>query len=547
MKKSLALALATGLVFSSGLPGVNAMSDDALQQKAMDKMEIVQKNFDKNDKVPSFLSGKLSEKSYNTEKEIKTYLKENSDLFKLNPKTDLTLLDVKTDELGMKHYEYIQSVKGVPVEGAKFIVHTDKEGKVTAVNGTVHPTASADVKTTSPKLSKQDAIEKAWDSIDLTKAETNNNGESGEAPSFVKNSDMLETAEKGKLVVHEKNGKFSLAYKVELQFIDPYPANWQIFVDARDGSIVEAYNAVTASATSGYGYGVNGGYKALNTYYSSGTYYLYDVTKPMSGVIRTTTAKNGTSIPGWYSVDSNNAWTAYSQGADVDAHYNAGKVYDYYYNTHNRNSYDNSGSTLTSTVHYGSNYNNAFWNGSQMVYGDGDGSTFAPLSGALDVVAHELTHAVTERTAGLQYQYQSGALNESMSDVFGYFLDSGDWLMGEDVYTPGVGGDALRSLSNPEAYGQPSHMNDYVNTSSDNGGVHTNSGIPNKAGYLTISSIGKSAAEKIYYRALTVYLTPTSDFSDARAALLQSAADYYGSGSSTYNAVANAWNQVGVY
>lgn len=131
-----------------------------------------------------------------------------------------------------------------------------------------------------------------------------------------------------------------------------------------------------------------------------------------------------------------------------------------------------------------------------MVYGDGDGTTFTSLSGALDVVAHELTHAVTERTAGLQYQNQSGALNESFSDVFGYFLDPTDYLLGEDIYTPGVSGDALRSLSNPTQYGQPAHMSNYVNTTSDNGGVHTNSGIPNKAAYNTISSIGKAKAEK---------------------------------------------------
>ena len=118
--------------------------------------------------------------------------------------------------------------------------------------------------------------------------------------------------------------------------------------------------------------------------------------------------------------------------------------------------------------------------------------------------------------------------------------------MGEDVYTPNKAGDALRSLSNPGLYGQPSTMSGYVNTTSDNGGVHTNSGIPNKAAYLTISSLGTAVAEKIYYRALTVYLTPTSNFSGARAALLAAAADLYGSTSTQYNAVKSAWTQVGV-
>lgn len=150
----------------------------------------------------------------------------------------------------------------------------------------------------------------------------------------------------------------------------------------------------------------------------------------------------------------------------------------------------------------------------------------------------------------LRYVNQSGALNESFSDVFGYFVDPTNWDLGEAVYTPGISGDALRSLSNPEKYGQPSHMRDYqylpATEEGDNGGVHINSGIPNKAAYLTINAIGKEKAEKIYYRALTTYLTPTSDFKQARTALLQSAADYDGYGSATYKAVENAWNQVGV-
>ncbi len=191
-----------------------------------------------------------------------------------------------------------------------------------------------------------------------------------------------------------------------------------------------------------------------------------------------------------------------------------------------------------------------FGMGDEMIYGDGDGYEFIPLSGSLDVVAHELTHAVTQYSADLQYVNQSGALNESFSDVFGYFVDPNNWDLGEAVYTPRVAGDALRSLSDPEKYGQPAHMKDYQflppTEEGDNGGVHINSGIPNKAAYLTINAIGKEKAEKIYYRALTTYLTPTSNFKQARATLLQSATDYDGYDSATYKAVENAWNQVGI-
>jgi bacillolysin len=544
-KKLVGIVLGTSLVFGSTLSGTSAFASQP-SDSLLSKMELQQKVMKKEKNSPMFLSGKLSKDKVKNEKSVKEFLKANKELFEVNPHTDLTLLGKTTDELGITHYKFSQSVKGVPVDGAIFVVHANKDNEVIAATGQLYKEATKQVKNTKAKVNQQKAIDLAWEHINLSEKDTavssSDEPSLGAAKDSVKNTNV-----KKELVVHEMGGEFNLAYKVQLQFIQPYGANWKIFVDADDGKILESYNAVADAATSGYGYGVLGDYKQLNTYSSNGTYYLFDTTKPMNGVIETRTANNRSSLPGSYSVDSNNAWTSSSQGAEVDAHANAEKVYDYYLNTHNRNSFDNNGASLVSTVHYGYNYNNAFWNGSQMVYGDGDGSSFTSLSGALDVVAHELTHAVTERTAGLQYQYQSGALNESFSDVFGYFLDSGDYLMGEDVYTPGVSGDALRSLSNPSRYGQPEHMNDYVNTSADNGGVHTNSGIPNKAAYHTISSIGKTKAEKIYYRALTVYLTPTSNFSYARAALLQSAADLYGNGSSTYNAVKSAWDAVGVY
>ncbi|NHC39028.1 peptidase M4 family protein [Bacillus sp. MM2020_1] len=542
MKKRTSLVLALGLTMGSVLPITAAAKtvpyNVTVKKDAAQFGKDAKVNWKKGQIVPSFVHGKLSTKVYKDKDAIKQFLKENKSLYQLDTDKDLTLLDVQTDELGSTHYNFVQSIQGIPVDGAKFKVHTDKDGIVTAVNGDVFPEASSYFKgALKAQLSKDAALDQSWKSIKLTKAETLTNAEAG--PTGKKIEDTVEKAE---LVVYKNGNQFNLAYKTNLQFIQPYPANWVVYVDAVNGNILNSYNAVA----DGTGVGVLGDTKTLNTYYSSGTYYLYDTTKPMTGVIETLTAVNRTRLPGNYSVDPDNNFNATSQRADVDAHYYAGVVYDYYKNTFNRNSFDNNGATLRSTVHYGRNYNNAFWNGAQMVYGDGDGTTFRSLSGALDVVAHELTHAVTERTAGLEYQYQSGALNESISDTFGVFLDKEDYLVGEDVYTPNKAGDALRSLSNPELYGQPSTMSAYVNTTSDNGGVHTNSGIPNKAAYLTISSLGTAVAEKIYYRALTVYLTPTSNFSGARAALLAAAADLYGSTSTQYNAVKSAWTQVGV-
>jgi len=555
MKKSVVTLLATGMVL--GAPFSNAFAEEqASQQKALDKMEVVQKTWNDEKGNPAFLSGELSDKKVESEKAVKAFLEENKELFKINPQTDLTLKEVKSDDLGMKHYVYNQSINKVPVDGAKFIVHTNRDGKVTTVNGDVHPSATEQLKeNTKAKITKESALSNAWKHINLVKKDTlvETNG----APLEQMKENAKSTNENADLVVYEKDGNYYLTYKVQLQFIKPYGANWKIYVNAEDGTIVDSYNAVTDADTSqkGYGNGVLGDRKNLNTTYGSqyGQYYLKDTTKPMNGgVIETFTVNHSTedNPKNYYLFDNDNAWVDKDQAPAVDAHVYAGKVYDYYKNVHNRNSFDGNGKTIRSAVHYGNNYNNAYWNGQQMIYGDGDGVEFAPLSGSLDIVAHELTHAVTEYSADLRYISQSGALNESFSDVFGYFVDPANWDLGEAVYTPGVKGDALRSLSNPEKHDQPAHMRDYqylpATEEGDNGGVHTNSGIPNKAAYLTINAIGKEKAEKIYYRALTTYLTPTSDFSKARAALLQSVADYDGVNSATYRAVQKAWNDVGV-
>jgi hypothetical protein len=300
--------------------------------------------------------------------------------------------------------------------------------------------------------------------------------------------------------------------------------------------------------------GVNGQTRNLNLDYSNSKYSLTDLTK--GATIYTYTMNNSTNdanLPGTLVTDTDTNFNSVVQGAAVDAHYNLGLVYEYYKNNFNRNSYDNAGAALKSAVHYGSSYNNAYWDGVEMVYGDGDGTTFKALSAALDVVGHEYTHAVTEKTANLEYRSQSGALNESMSDIFGYLIEGvvSDYQMGEDCYTPNTPGDALRDLRTPTLYDQPDNMSGYVTLpeteNGDWGGVHTNSGITNKAFYLLASTINdNSKTSKIYYRALTTYLTPTSQFADARTSLLQSATDLYAANGSEYNAIASAFTQVGI-
>ncbi|PMB14505.1 peptidase M4 family protein [Fischerella thermalis CCMEE 5282] len=250
-----------------------------------------------------------------------------------------------------------------------------------------------------------------------------------------------------------------------------------------------------------------------------------------------------------------------------EAYDGAGATYDLYYEVFERNSIDDKGLRLDSTVHYGLKYDNAFWNGDQMVYGDGDGEIFQRFTKCIDVIAHELTHGVTQYEAGLQYYGESGAINESFSDVFGSLVkqwvkkqtaQEADWIIGEGIFTDKVNGVGIRSMKAPgTAYDdpvlgkdpQPAHMNDKYTGFEDNGGVHINSGIPNYAFYLAATEIGGYAWEKagkIWYIALRDRLRTRTNFKRAANIIIQVAGELYGQGSQEQNAVQNAWQKVGV-
>lgn len=245
-----------------------------------------------------------------------------------------------------------------------------------------------------------------------------------------------------------------------------------------------------------------------------------------------------------------------------------GATFDFFWDAFGRTSLDGAGGSLLATVHYGQDYDNAFWNGERMVFGDGDGEVFSGFTGSLTVIAHELAHGVIEDEGGLDYRGQSGALNESIADVFGSLAeqhargqtaDQASWLIGEGIFTDAVQGRALRSLAAPgTAYDddvlgrdpQPAHMRDYVETNDDNGGVHINSGIPNHAFYLVATALGGHAWERaglIWYRAITTGdLHSSADFAAFAQATLAAAAAEYGEESEEVAAVRAAWTDVGV-
>ena len=550
-KKILSLALTLGMVMSTGSNGmaapVKSPATPNLKQQILEEMynisgENLKAYFDEAEgKV--FLSGNLSLKKVTSTNDLLNFIKENEALFDISNLTDnFKIVKVQKDNIGYTHVSIAQLIDGLPIKDKQIMIHYNNDGTIKNVTADVEKNITTITTLGNKELSEEDAISIAENEFTYTK---------------------LAYEPKVETLAYLKDGKAYKAYKVNIKFYEPKITNCDVYVEATSGTILEKEDKIRYDGpTTGTGTAVDGTTKSLNLYLSGSTYQMKDTTKPMTGQIITYTANNAETEPGSIVTNSSSNFNTTSLKAAVSAHYYAGVVYDFYKNLFSRNSLDNAGMGITSTVHYGSSYDNAFWDGTQMVYGDGDGSEFTYFSGDLDVVGHEMTHGVTENTANLNYSNQSGALNESMSDILGVLIEtydkynvknggawnfnSADWVVGDDIYTPGTPGDALRSLANPTLYDQPDNMSNYYNTSSDNGGVHTNSGIPNKAGYLIAQAIGCAETAQIYYRALTNYMTTTTDFLGARNALTQAATDLYGASSQEVTAVSSAYDAIGV-
>lgn len=526
-----------------------------MQTLKNDSKEKIKIKFSGDNGTPTFLKGTFS----NTSKADKMtsaieFIGKYKELFKLSePSSELKLHSLKKDKLGMTHLKLDLFYKEIPVWASQLIVHFDKNSNIYMVNGRYEPTPTIDV---IPTISKEIAIAKAKE--DLKHA-----GDFLEAPTC-------------KLTIYHDNGQYFLAWQVTLKTDFPQ-GDWEYFIDAKNSGVIFKYDNIKYDGgTNGTGILVNGDTVNLSIYEASGNYYLADVSKLMwQGVLpnKDTLRKNYTNgtISTW---DCHNKWRTDSATlivdpngdknfndnsrlpAGVSAQYNMDSIYNYYYNTFGRNSWNDSGASLVSVVHYLNKYNNASWNGRYMVFGDGDDSLLSCLAGALDVAAHEMTHAVTQSTADLIYLGQHGALNEAFSDLFGCLIDREDWLTGEDCYTPGIPGDALRDITNPHNGGAgtrplPAHMREYIyypkTSNTDNGGVHYNMLIPAHAGYLMSNLITKDTTEQLWYRALTTYLVQSSYFIDLRYSLIQSAIDLYPSVSLNIESVINAaFDSVGI-
>jgi len=465
--------------------------------------------------VPTFVVGNLGQLGAGKpEKAAKEFVKMQKNLLHMIGTEDFDPKAVNVDSLGQVHVKLQQTLRGLPVVGAEYIIHVDNRNGVYAMNGRF----AADVNLPIlPSQTPFNATQRA-----ATQAGIRNWAPLGDT--------------KLTYVVNEKSQAF-LAWTVRASYVsDQGPEIDQIYADAITGDLV-----LRAPE-----------YKRLRSR-------------------KVYSANNGGTIPGTLLWSEGGTPTS---DTTAQAAFNyAGSTYDYYKNVFGRDSYDNAGATIISSVHYSTSYNNAYWNGSQMVYGDGDGVQFIPLCKALDVDAHELTHAVTERTANLTYSNESGALNEATSDILGnscetYTKNAGTpnantWMVGEDIYTPGTAGDALRYMNDPAKAGDYDYYPTRYTGTSDNGGVHSNSGIANLAYYLmvmggthprgktttnvtplsTTSSTSLDMAQRIWYRALTTYFTSSTTFQAARTATAQAATDLYGAAAAA--SVNLAWDAVG--
>ena len=462
------------------------------------------------------------------------------------------------DANGTEHARFDRTYRGLPVIGGDVVVHS-KNGQFKSANLTLKTTGRPDV---TPQLSADQAIVEAG-----TAFGTGFNG----VPA-------------ASLVVYARGAKPVLAYEVVMEGTkaDQTPTAMHYFVDAKNGKILDKWDTIHTANATGLGKTITAGDVSLTTDSISGGYQMVDNSR---GGGSTWDAKNLSdrmaARKGVLLTDADNVWGNYTTSdrasAAAEAHYGVALTWDFYKNTFGRNGIFNDGKGVKSYVHINNNYVNAFWNGSAMFYGDGDGVNYKPLT-VIDVAGHEMSHGVAQATSNLAYSGDAGGLNEANSDIMGSMVefyannasDPGDYLVGEEIYVSNVAGSsnqkALRYMYNPI---KDTRSPNCWSTSTASLDPHYSSGVGNHFFYLlaegsgaksfggmdhtsptcngaSITGIGRDAASKIWYRALDVYFTSSTTYPQARAATLNAAADLYGNGSAQYNAVAAAWSAVSV-
>jgi Zn-dependent metalloprotease len=460
---------------------------------------------------------------------------------------------------GLTYERYQQYFRTAQVLGGQITLYRNGSGTITTVIGSHFPNI---VPTNAIHISRADAAAIAGRDV---------------GPAEYRGVDLMIDPESGRYF-----------FQIESRKLD---SRWFHWIDANNGQVLNKYNAIETSD----GIGVKGDTKDMTDlttlHNDKGRPSLRGYWLQSSGDRQLTYNDDNNGGQASIMVDADNHWTESGRNspghpAGVDAQYYASVVYDYYQSIHGRDSFDSNGASMKSIVHiFANNYNNAFWNGNVVAYGDGDNVDFREFSGSLDVVGHEWTHAVTDFTSNLIYQGESGALNESFSDIMGntieFFADGGgldptvtpDWLVGEDIdiRSPADDQPGFRNMADPQEDGDPDYYSERYTGTGDNGGVHINSGIPNHAYYLlvtggsnagcdtvgsnnhthtadcdvTVSAIELADAEQIFFLAFTA-LPSNASMSDARNATVATAVTQFGASSPQALSTSDAWEAVGL-
>lgn len=469
------------------------------------------------------------------------------------------LINQTDDHLKNTHYRYLLTYKNINLQNAMFIVHTNNQ-KIYSINGNLPAKIIIE---NDIVITKETAIQQTLKSI----AAQRYKWEMPEEENLLKRENNNPNATyypKAELVLFQKpdETKYNYAYVFDI-YADKPLKRADYYIDASNGNILFENNKIHQADSNGTAITKFSGTQSIVSNYTGTQFTLRETSRGLG--IETynmqTTTNYGSAVD---FTDADNMWNNINTQKDevaTDAHWSAEKTWDFFWNKFKRNSIDGQGFKLKSYVHYDVNYANAFWDGQRMTFGDGNAS-WQPLV-ALDISAHEITHGLTSFTANLDYSYESGALNEAYSDIFGSSIEfyakpsQANWLIGENIGTP------IRSMSNPNLYSQPDTYlgNNWYSGSQDYGGVHTNSGVLNYWFYLlsvggsgtndngdsfNITGISVDSAAAIAFRTLTVYLTNTSQYADARFYSIQSAIDLFGPCSQQVITTTKAFYAVGV-
>lgn len=464
-----------------------------------------------------------------------------SALLRLPKNYELRLIKQEQDNIGFVHQEYKQYYKNLPVENGVYKTHI-KDQDLESINGDIYYIENIDI---VPKISASQAILLAVGFTDADKYKW----EEGRHNS-------LSYYPVSELVILNHNNKTYLSYKVDVYSLKPLGRKY-IYIDANSGEVIHTLERIHDIDTPGTGNTVYSGSRPITMDFNGTDYTLSETGRGLE------TINFSTGLP-YNSVSTTWSLSGLDQYA-LDAHWGTEMTYDYYFNTYGRDGLDNAHYFLTSTVNEGPGFGNAYWDGSAVHYGDGDGSTFTTPLTSIGIVGHEMTHGLTQFSSGLVYAGESGAMNESFSDIFGLCVDEyarsinlslpASWLVGAEC-TSGAG---IRNMANPNAFGNADCYGGLYWNAGDI--VHYDSGVQNFWFYLltmggtgtndisnayTVTGIGIDDAGAIAYRNNAFYLTPGSDFADSRYYSLIAAQDLFGACSPQVASTADAWYAVGV-